>query len=278
MLLPHLYVIGLLLLTSYGFTIALQNRGAVQFLPGIIFTCAYGFVFSQPAAAILSYGALLALVVITTNIKRFQWTLRIVTVIFGLAVALRVTPTFPSFGPTITHELSALSGSWSIYGSINKAVVGLIMLPLVDWAGLQLRSFTKHLPLLTFGPVFIAIIAYASGLPFDFKLSLFTLTFAFANLSYVVICEEIFFRGLIQRYLHQAIKGAYSTHISIAIASIIFGVAHIGGGLHYVFLATLAGGIYGLAFWKGKSIWHSIFTHLAVNTLHIVFLQYPVPA
>ncbi|AFU99220.1 CPBP family intramembrane glutamic endopeptidase [Simiduia agarivorans] len=210
---------------------------------------------------------------------RWAGVCALAAIVSALVIAFGLLPKVDAIGPIATQKLSAISAEWSIKAGLNKTLIGLALLPMVDWHRIDLSRWQKQLPLLLLGPLFIAVIAWALGLAWDFKLSLFTGLFMIANLCFVVINEEIFFRGVVQRQLHRVLgesgKGAW---LAVIVAGGIFGLLHFGGGSFYVILATLAGIVYGAAFWLTRSIWAGVWTHIAVNSLHFIFLQYPVPA
>jgi membrane protease YdiL (CAAX protease family) len=85
--------------------------------------------------------------------------------------------------------------------------------------------------------------------------------------------EEFFYRGLLQNALQRTLRNEYA---GWAVASIIFGLSHIRHGRYpnwrYVFLATLAGVIYGFAWRKTGSMTVSATIHMAVDlTWHQLF-------
>jgi len=85
--------------------------------------------------------------------------------------------------------------------------------------------------------------------------------------------EEFFFRGLLQNALQRTFRNEYA---GWAAAAVIFGLSHIRHGhfpnWRYVFLATLAGIIYGFAWRRTKSMTVSATIHMAVDlTWHQLF-------
>jgi membrane protease YdiL (CAAX protease family) len=82
--------------------------------------------------------------------------------------------------------------------------------------------------------------------------------------------EEILFRALIQNWIVQRFG---SSNLTIALAALIFGLAHLNNGpgplpnWRYALVATLAGAIFGKVFQKSTSILASALVHTAVNTV-----------
>ena len=63
----------------------------------------------------------------------------------------------------------------------------------------------------------------------------------------------------------------------IGLATALFGAAHLPAGFGFTGLATLAGLGYGLAFhYSGDRLWVAVFLHAAVNSLHLLLLNYPL--
>jgi membrane protease YdiL (CAAX protease family) len=62
---------------------------------------------------------------------------------------------------------------------------------------------------------------------------------------------------------------------ALSVASVLFGLAHAGGGPIYVALATVAGAGYGWAYLRTGKIEASILTHFALNAVHFFGFTYP---
>jgi membrane protease YdiL (CAAX protease family) len=98
--------------------------------------------------------------------------------------------------------------------------------------------------------------------------------FALNNLMITCVAEEALFRGVIQ----QSISRRYAWWISLVTASVLFGLAHIGGGMLLALFATFAGLGYGLIFHFTGRLWCSVLAHFAFNFAHLVFFTYPALA
>lgn len=88
--------------------------------------------------------------------------------------------------------------------------------------------------------------------------------------------EEFLFRGILQNLLAKSLKNDWA---GLAIASVLFGAAHLPNGVHfphvnwrYGILATIAGFFYGWTWKKSGSIFPSAIVHAAVDaTWHFLF-------
>ncbi|MCZ4372485.1 CPBP family intramembrane metalloprotease [Vibrio diazotrophicus] len=98
--------------------------------------------------------------------------------------------------------------------------------------------------------------------------------FALNNLMITCVAEEALFRGLIQ----QSLSRRYAWWIGLITACVLFGLAHIGGGMLLALFATFAGLGYGLIYHFTGRLWCSVLAHFAFNFAHLVFFTYPALA
>ena len=98
--------------------------------------------------------------------------------------------------------------------------------------------------------------------------------FAAGNLLNTCVAEELLFRGLLQRQLQKRLVPL----LAMAVAAVLFGIAHLAGGWAYVGVATLAGAVYGLTYYfTGRVVW-AVLAHWLLNLSHLVLFTYPVAA
>ena len=98
------------------------------------------------------------------------------------------------------------------------------------------------------------------------------------NLLLVTLVEEALFRGYLQGGLSRWFKQLpYGQTLALVIASLLFGLAHIGAGWQWVVLAGIAGLCYGLAYRFG-GLSAAIATHFGLNLLHFGLFTYPMLA
>ncbi len=91
------------------------------------------------------------------------------------------------------------------------------------------------------------------------------------NLVFVCIVEESFFRGIIQTALSRWLRSRrwpLADGWAVVAASLLFGMAHLGGGAAFVLLATLAGLAYGTVFYATRRIHYAVLLHVTVNGVH----------
>ncbi|MFT3856380.1 MAG: CPBP family intramembrane metalloprotease [Aquabacterium sp.] len=104
--------------------------------------------------------------------------------------------------------------------------------------------------------------------------------FMLVNLFLTCVAEEAFFRGLVQGGLARwmSARPAWKRHAvwgAVAVAAVLFGLAHVGGGWLFAALATLAGLGYGLACARTGRLGAAVTVHFTVNAVHFLFFTYP---
>ncbi len=94
----------------------------------------------------------------------------------------------------------------------------------------------------------------------------------FAFLWVVALAEEFFFRAFLQRLLARSL---HSEAVGLAIASLVFGLAHLPfrsfPNWRFAILGGVSGVFYGLSFLKARSVRASMVTHALVVTTWRMF-------
>lgn len=96
--------------------------------------------------------------------------------------------------------------------------------------------------------------------------------FALNNLLFTCVAEETLFRGVIP----QTLAKRFGLITGLVLASVLFGVAHMGGGILLVVFATLAGLGYGAVYALTGRLWAAVLTHFLFNFIHLACFTYPV--
>nr|WP_254436239.1 CPBP family intramembrane glutamic endopeptidase [Ruegeria arenilitoris] len=129
-------------------------------------------------------------------------------------------------------------------------VVGLLLLPALFLLGLAIGAVRPEI-----------------GLP------PWWLVFALSNLFLTCLTEEAFFRG----YLQSIITSKSGATFGIAAASLLFGLAHAGGGPALVVFASVLGAACGLGYFATGRLWVPVLMHFGFNALHLALFTYPGP-
>jgi membrane protease YdiL (CAAX protease family) len=148
---------------------------------------------------------------------------------------------------------------------ILAAICALVVLPAMFWLGQlnqglpiseQLRELEK-----TAGKTMETILKVNSPLDVVINLIVVALVPAF--------CEEIFFRGAVQRVLIHLTKSPWA---GIIITGVLF------SAMHFQFLGFLPravlGIVLGVLYWYSGSLWTSIIAHFVINAVQVIAVSY----
>ncbi|WON76034.1 CPBP family intramembrane glutamic endopeptidase [Serratia sp. UGAL515B_01] len=174
-------------------------------------------------------------------------------------------------------KLGPLSSPYSLYYNFDKALVPFLLficLPTLFNAGKRDRKVGVRawVTLALSVPALLLLAVLLGGLKIELHMPHWMLAFMMANLFFVSMAEEALFRGYLQQRLHQWL-GAYP---ALIITALLFGAAHLAGGILMVAFAALAGLIYGLAWMWSRRLWVPICFHFGLNLIHLLFFTYPL--
>lgn len=215
------------------------------------------------------------------GIRRLAW---FAVAALALALGLHAVPGFNNLLVVDGLRLGDNALPYTLYLNFDKALAGLIIIaylhPRLESRRAWLQASRRALPILVLTIALVGGLALATHyVVLDPKLPVFLPYWLGANLLITCVAEEAFFRGLCQRRLASAFDGLrYGDWIALFIAALLFGMAHIGGGWHYVLLATTAGLGYGWVYQRTQSIEAAIVAHFLLNLAHLLFLTYPALA
>lgn len=255
-------------------------------LPALLFAAAvgaglYAGVLHAPALAILFVFGIAAWQAGHARAALLRAIALAVTIILALMLAMHKLPGF-SNPVLIDHvQFSADALPFTQYANFDKGAVGLILLAwlcqrVTSWSelGTVLRRTAPILALTVVATLGFALAAGVVGI--DLKLPPQTLSFIAVNLLFTVIAEEAFFRGLLQARLAAALQRfSWGPWLAVAVSALLFGAAHLGGGLRYGILAGIAGLGYAWAYHRTQRIEAAILVHIALNTVHFIAFTYP---
>lgn len=173
--------------------------------------------------------------------------------------------------------ISPRSIPFSMYLNFDKTIAGIILFMnsgLYNSEKLpDLKSLIITSKLLFLCSTILMILGLLSGyIEFDFKIPGILLLWCINNLFFVCLAEEVMFRGIIQNNLEQLLS---NKHLSLALASLIFGLTHFKGGVSHILLTSIAGGFYGLAYQKTNRILCAMLVHFGLNLIHLILFTYP---
>lgn len=157
-----------------------------------------------------------------------------------------------------------------LYANFDKGVAGILML-IAFWKPERHKlNFTAFSMISVI--TLMAVLSYAliSGIgEFSPKAGIWLLAFAFSNLLFTCVAEEVFFRNVLQ----QPLSRVTSKIFAIIIMSLLFGAVHLAAGIQYAIGATIAGLGYALVFEKTGRLEFAIALHFLINLSTITFLS-----
>ncbi|MBF8104029.1 CPBP family intramembrane metalloprotease [Serratia liquefaciens] len=203
--------------------------------------------------------------------------LEVLVVASAIALFLHLVPGINNLKAVEGDKAGPLSAPFTMYYNFDKAIVPFLLfacLPTLFKRDKPEKSVgtSAWAALIISVPALLLLAVALGGLKIELHAPAWILPFIMANLCFVCMAEEALFRGYLQQRLSQWL-GAWP---ALIIAALIFGAAHLAGGMLMVIFATLAGLIYGLAWmWSGR-LWVPILFHFGLNLTHLLLFTYPL--
>jgi membrane protease YdiL (CAAX protease family) len=201
--------------------------------------------------------------------------------LLALLLAVHLAPGFTSPVVAANVKLSADSAPMTLRANFDKGAAGLVLLA---YCCHRARKVSEWPAVLGIGTAVglataVVVVSLASGIGavrLDPKLPSIAPAWFAINLMLTCVTEEAFFRGIVQERLARAVaESRYLRHVPIAVTSVLFGLAHAGGGPWLILAATLAGIGYGTAYRLARCIEAAIVAHFLVNAVHFLGFTYP---
>jgi len=190
---------------------------------------------------------------------------------------------WPGFDNPLVYDAARFSAGavpFTMYLNLDKPLIGIWLL--LVWAGAQRREplgRTLAAALGYGGVATLACLGFALALGvvgWAPKWPALGWLWALNNLLLVCVAEEALFRGYLQGALAKAWGGwRFGGAAALGVSALLFGLAHLPGGVAWVGLATLAGVGYGLAYRKG-GLPAAVLAHFGLNLVHFGLFSYPM--
>ena len=275
-----LYLPYALLGSSLFFHWISKRLAGLLFLGSLVVGFLYCTVRVEAFLAILSLVGLLFLIKINSN----KW-LKIIGHLgfFTLSFLLffNKIPVFNNFRVLESVQFCTNCAPFTMYLNAETAIIGFLILSFLVPVARSFKDFRVAIQsTLVWMPLCIIVLIGSATLigyvKFDSKVPSSLLLWSLNNFFLVCIGEEAFFRGYVQKNLTEFCqRHNFSYLFAIAVASILFGLRHITGGMPFVILSTIAGFFYGMAYYKSGKIEAGILTHFGLNLVHFLFFSYP---
>lgn len=161
-----------------------------------------------------------------------------------------------------THKINTLEKpNWGWINTLLTIILLPLLLPFMDYLSSIWNNWGQQIPLLK--GIFEQYNANAQLIE---KMIFFehigdTLFSFIVFVIFAALSEEVFFRGTIQRFLHQSLKPGQA----ILIGALAFALGHLN--IVQLPFLLIAGGVLGLIYWVSGRLWVSVLAHALHNGL-----------
>jgi membrane protease YdiL (CAAX protease family) len=246
---------------------------------GYVLALTYGQLTVQASIAIILL-LLAAFAVLQQNYRYGRYLGHTLFLLLAFALALHWWPGF--YNAKMIERFTEDAVPFSMNLNLDKPLIGFWLLLVCPWIvgshslmqTLKVSALALGLTaLVTFGGAsLLGIVEWSPKWPDQSWL------WVNNNLLLVTSVEEALFRGYIQGGLGRRLTHLpHGQNLALLLASLLFGLAHVGAGWQWVLLASLAGVGYGLAYRFG-GLGAAIATHFGLNLLHFGLFTYPMLA
>lgn len=250
----------------------------------LLFVAALAGGWAQGLLAPFALAALALLVLLTRLAARtrgtaWQWAAWGLLVLWCAALVLHRVPGFHNPVVIDAVRFTADAAPFTQYLNFDKGAVGLVLLA---WLAPRLQrgdAFGRlaATTVLTWALTSAAVLglALAGGLVRPaFKLPAQAGLFLAVNLFLTCVAEQALFRLLVQdRVRAWPMRGA--AVLATVLSALLFGLAHAGGGVAMVLLASLAGLGHAMVYERTRRIEAAILVHFGLNATHFLAFTYP---
>ncbi len=171
----------------------------------------------------------------------------------------------------------------NIYANYDKGITALLILgiylPVLRSKNELYRMLLATVPWMILTSIAILFLTqYLQIIKWDPKLPLISLTWLVLQLFFVIIPEEVFYRGFIQREIAKNLANPFAGIFAILTTSLLSALLHILfiPNLAFITVVFVTNILYGGIYQITHKIESSILTHFFVNTLHFFFFTYPM--
>ena len=234
-------------------------------------------------AALAVLAVLAALAWYGTVAPRWRGAVITLAAVLALAMAVHALPGFHA--PVLFTDLRLTPDAAPFVLALNfdKGAAGLLLLAAFCARVRSWREFASQGPAIALTAVATAAVsigvAVAAGyVRFEPKWDEAAPAFLLGNLFFTCVAEEAFSRGVIQEGLMRLAdrrEGRAWSWLAIGVSTLLFGLAHKGGGPVWMAVATIAGFGYAVIYARTRKIEGAIVVHFVVNAAHFLLFTYP---
>lgn len=217
--------------------------------------------------------------------SRARIALVIVAILISIGLSIHFFPGFHNWEIAHGLILGEAAQPYNFWLNFDKPFIGIFLLawalPLIQSRAEWKNLLKKALPLSLLGILLIMTLSlYLGVVRFDPKFLLLFFLWPFANLFFVVIPEEVFFRGFVQNEIFSSLSNRmpkFAGFAAVFLTALFFTLLHIFwvNSLSFLSLVFVAGCVYGAIYQYTKAIESSILCHFLLNMIHVLFFTYP---
>ncbi len=167
---------------------------------------------------------------------------------------------------------------YSLWFNKDSMIVGLsLIIVFYKHRPINISTLVQMLFITIVGVLLLSGVSLCiSFLKLDIKVVSFFGTWLLFNVMFAVI-EEAFYRLFLLESVIRLYRGVYSIPIASVAVSAFFGLTHyFYGNVTYAFLAFIASLVYSYTYIAcGRRLEASVFCHVMVNVIHMLFFTYP---
>jgi membrane protease YdiL (CAAX protease family) len=242
----------------------------------------YGGIVTYPSLFPITL-LLIALVFLKFNLKRFVHLFSSMTIaIIGVGLMTHMIGGFHNL--LLFKEITFGSSSvpMNIYLNFDRASLAILILGLYIQV-LKTKEQWKHtllicIPWIAFSAfILLGFSKFSHLVELDVKFPSITLYWLVIHLFFVVIPEEVFYRGFLQNEITKNLSNKAAPILAILVVSLLFTSTQLFFSLNIPFLAACFIGsiLYGTIFHFSGSVESAIFSHFTINIIHFFFFSYP---
>jgi membrane protease YdiL (CAAX protease family) len=203
--------------------------------------------------------------------------------LISCALIFHFLPGFHNWNIASASRLSPTAYPYRLWFNFDKPLIGIFPLaftiPLIQTRASLVNMLKVAIPMSVLAiALLLGGALYANMVRWDPKIPTLVFPWIIANLFFVTIPEEAFFRGFVQKQLYKWFgEGPGPAFGAIAFTSLLFTLLHWGFAPSFsaLFLIFIASMIYGTTYQMTKSIEASIICHFGVNLVHFFLFTYP---
>lgn len=209
---------------------------------------------------------------------------RLLAVVLTLGLALHLFPGFHRLEIVAALTISQASIPYVLSLGFDKPVAGMLILACFCSRATGIKAIATALATALPIAVLTCSVTLLAGVlsgyvNWDPKLPHFTPAFLAINLVFTCAAEEAFFRGVLLEQLDSLFRRFNqhcATYLAIGVSSAAYGLAHYGGGLKLMAIATVSGAGCAWAYIANKRyIEAPVLVHFSLNTAHFLLFTYP---